>query len=67
MGLNIRFETLGCCKGGEAGQGWSSFVSSFVSRRFESHLFSTVFSSLAESSKMPKMAQKTRKIAPHGT
>jgi hypothetical protein len=34
------------------------FVSSFVSRRFQSHVFSTVVSNLTESSAMLKTGQK---------
>jgi hypothetical protein len=37
------------------------FVSSFVSRRSESHAFSTVFRSFAEPRKTPKTAQKREK------
>jgi len=37
------------------------FVSSFVSRSVQSHMFSTVLSNLAESSKVLKMAQKREK------
>jgi hypothetical protein len=37
------------------------FVSSFVSRRSKSHVFSTVLSNLAESSKVLKTAQKREK------
>jgi hypothetical protein len=56
-----QLEVLVWSKLAEAAPWQSFFVSSFVSRSVQSHVFSTVLSSLAESSNMLKTGQKREK------